>query len=61
MNDAILAAGNLNINRFFALDTRTYEPGVLDAATASAIIWCGVAKRGRLTMNSSKRSQLRSW
>jgi AhpD family alkylhydroperoxidase len=33
MNDAILAAGNLSINRFFALDSRTYEPGVLDAAT----------------------------
>ncbi len=33
MNDAILAAGNLSINRFFALDSRTYEAGVLDVAT----------------------------
>lgn len=33
MNEAILAAGNLDINRFFALDTRTYEAGALDAKT----------------------------
>jgi AhpD family alkylhydroperoxidase len=33
MNTAILAAGNLNINRFFALDTRAYEPGALPAKT----------------------------
>jgi AhpD family alkylhydroperoxidase len=29
MNDAILGAGDLTINRFFALDHRAYEPGVL--------------------------------
>jgi len=33
MNAAILAAGNLSINRFFALDTRTYEAGALPART----------------------------
>ncbi len=33
MNTAIQAAGNLTINRFFALDARTYESGVLDAKT----------------------------
>lgn len=33
MNAAILAAGNVNINRFFALDARTYEGGALDAKT----------------------------
>lgn len=33
MNAAILAAGNLEINRFFALDTRTYESGALPAKT----------------------------
>lgn len=33
MNAAINSAGNLTINRFFALDTRTYEAGVLDAKT----------------------------
>jgi len=33
MNAAIHAAGNLSINRFFALDTRTYEPGALPART----------------------------
>ena len=33
MNDAILGAGNLTINRFFALDHRAYEPGVLDTKT----------------------------
>ncbi|MEX0691928.1 MAG: carboxymuconolactone decarboxylase family protein [Gemmatimonadales bacterium] len=33
MNAAISAADNLVINRFFNLDTRTYEPGALDAKT----------------------------
>ncbi len=33
MNVAILAAGNLSINRFFALDTRTYEAGALPVKT----------------------------
>jgi AhpD family alkylhydroperoxidase len=33
MNAAILEAGNLNINRFFALDTRTYEAGALPEKT----------------------------
>ncbi|MGH7567560.1 MAG: carboxymuconolactone decarboxylase family protein [Gemmatimonadales bacterium] len=33
MNAAILEAGNVTINRFFALDTRTYEAGALPAKT----------------------------
>ncbi len=33
MNEAILSAGNVTLNRFFALDTRAYEPGVLSAKT----------------------------
>jgi len=33
MNTAILEGGNLTINRFFALDTRAYEDGALDAKT----------------------------
>jgi AhpD family alkylhydroperoxidase len=33
MNAAILAADNLNIKRFFALDARTYEAGALPATT----------------------------
>jgi AhpD family alkylhydroperoxidase len=33
MNEAILNAGNLNIKRFFALDTRTYDAGALDVRT----------------------------
>jgi AhpD family alkylhydroperoxidase len=33
MNTAIQAAGNLTINRFFALDARAYESGALDAKT----------------------------
>jgi AhpD family alkylhydroperoxidase len=33
MNAAIASADNLVINRFFNLDTRTYEPGALDATT----------------------------
>ena len=33
MNAAILEAGNVNINRFFALDTRTYDAGALPVKT----------------------------
>ena len=33
MNAAILEAGNVNINRFFALDSRTYEAGALPVKT----------------------------
>ena len=33
MNAAILEAGNLNVNRFFALDSRTYETGALPVKT----------------------------
>ena len=33
MNDLILGAGNLTINRFFALDRRAYEPGALGTKT----------------------------
>jgi AhpD family alkylhydroperoxidase len=33
MNERILAADNLEIRRFFALDDRTYKPGALDTRT----------------------------
>lgn len=33
MNELIRGAGNLTINRFFALDTRAYEAGALDIRT----------------------------
>jgi AhpD family alkylhydroperoxidase len=33
MNERILESGNLEIKRFFALDTRTYEEGTLDTRT----------------------------
>ena len=33
MNDRILEAGNLEIRRFFALDSRTYEEGALPVKT----------------------------
>ena len=33
MNSEILSENNLVINRFFALDTRTYEAGALDVRT----------------------------
>jgi AhpD family alkylhydroperoxidase len=33
MNEMILGAGNLTINRFFALDQRAYEPGALGSKT----------------------------
>ena len=47
MNKRILAADNLNIKRFFALDTRAYERGALDVKTkelmglvASTVLRC---------------------
>jgi AhpD family alkylhydroperoxidase len=33
MNEKILASGNQQIQRFFNLDTRAYEPGVLPCKT----------------------------
>lgn len=33
MNDRILASGNLDIKRFFALDSRVYEEGALPVHT----------------------------
>lgn len=33
MNDRILASGNLDIKRFFALDSRVYEDGALPVPT----------------------------
>lgn len=33
LNDRILDAGNLEIKRFFALDTRAYDDGALDGRT----------------------------
>lgn len=33
MNERILQAGNLQINRFFTLDAKAYEDGALDART----------------------------
>lgn len=33
MNDVILGAGNVTINRFFALDNRAYEAGALGVKT----------------------------
>ena len=47
MNRRILSASNLGIKRFFALDTRAYEKGVLDVKTkellglvASTVLRC---------------------
>ena len=49
MNDAILGAGNLTINRFFALDHQCYEPGALGSKTkemlglvSSLVLRCGI-------------------
>ncbi|MGE5243254.1 MAG: carboxymuconolactone decarboxylase family protein [Betaproteobacteria bacterium] len=33
MNDRILSSGNLDVKRFFALDTRAYEGGALPVKT----------------------------
>lgn len=47
MNARILSAGNLNLKRFFALDSRAYEKGALDVKTkemlglvASTVLRC---------------------
>jgi AhpD family alkylhydroperoxidase len=47
MNDRILNSGNLEIKRFFALDSRAYEKGALDTKTkellglvASTVLRC---------------------
>lgn len=47
MNERILSSGNLGIKRFFALDCRAYEKGVLDVKTkemlglvASTVLRC---------------------
>jgi len=47
MNGRILSSGNLGIKRFFALDSRAYEKGVLDVKTkemlglvASTVLRC---------------------
>jgi AhpD family alkylhydroperoxidase len=47
MNERILSADNLEIKRFFALDSRTYEPGALSSKvkellglTASLVLRC---------------------
>jgi len=47
MNEKILSGDNLNIKRFFALDTATYKEGALDVKTkellglvASAVLRC---------------------
>ena len=47
LNEKVLQAKNLGINRFFALDERVYEAGALDARTkellglvASAVLRC---------------------
>ena len=47
MNARILSAGNLNIKRFFALDSRAYEKGALEVKTkemlglvASTVLRC---------------------
>ncbi len=37
MNERILGSGNLEIKRFFALDTRAYDPGALPAKTKELI------------------------
>ncbi len=47
LNAKVLAAGNLTVKRFFALDTQAYAPGALDAKTkellglaSSAVLRC---------------------
>ncbi|MFN2638134.1 MAG: carboxymuconolactone decarboxylase family protein [Gemmatimonadaceae bacterium] len=62
MNTEILGAGNLVINRFFALDTRAYEPGALDVKTkellglvASLVLRCDDCVTYHLTRCAEER------
>ena len=50
MNETILEKGNLGIRRFFALDTKCYEPGVLSAKVkelSAEFRIAGLLQRGR--------------
>lgn len=62
MNAEILAEGNTVINRFFALDTRTYEKGALDVKTkellglvASLVLRCDDCVTYHLTRCAEER------
>jgi AhpD family alkylhydroperoxidase len=62
MNAEILAENNLVINRFFALDTRTYEHGALDVKTkellglvASLVLRCDDCVTYHLTRCAEER------
>ncbi len=43
MNDKILGAGHLGIQRFFNLDTKAYEAGALDPKTKELLGLCASA------------------
>jgi AhpD family alkylhydroperoxidase len=62
MNAEILGENNLVINRFFALDTRTYEKGALDVKTkellglvASLVLRCDDCVTYHLTRCAEER------
>ncbi|MGZ3331402.1 MAG: carboxymuconolactone decarboxylase family protein [Gemmatimonadaceae bacterium] len=62
MNAEILGEGNVVINRFFALDTRTYEAGALDVKTkellglvASLVLRCDDCVTYHLTRCAEER------
>jgi AhpD family alkylhydroperoxidase len=62
MNAEILGEGNVVINRFFALDTRTYESGALDVKTkellglvASLVLRCDDCVTYHLTRCAEER------
>ncbi|HEX9309415.1 MAG TPA: carboxymuconolactone decarboxylase family protein [Gemmatimonadaceae bacterium] len=62
LNAEILGEGNLVINRFFALDTRTYEAGALDVKTkellglvASLVLRCDDCVTYHLTRCAEER------
>ncbi len=56
MNAAILEAGNLSINRFFALDTRTYEAGALPVKTKELL---GLVVGGSIVIPHLRRAVAR--
>lgn len=62
MNAEVLGENNLVINRFFALDTRTYETGALDVKTkellglvASLVLRCDDCVTYHLTRCAEER------
>ena len=56
MNATILGSGNLTINRFFALDSRAYDPGALGTRTKERL---GLVVGGSIVIPHVRRAVAR--